>query len=209
MSISERTGRIDIGIFVVSLVMLGLSIVLVYSSSFAVAQNKFGGPDYFLARQVIRAVIAIGCFMICINIDYHFWGKHSRFAYVVAIAMLAYVILMPSHHAIHGAKRWISLGFIQFQASELALMVLVVLFASRLEDAGEEIRAPKQLMLFLLKIGILCVLIVLEPNFSTAFIVGIIGLLMLFVAGARFWHLAALLLVFIPAAAVVAACAPY
>ena len=209
MSASEKTGRIDIGIFVASLVMLGFSIVLVYSSSFAVAQNKFGGPDYFLARQVIRSVLALGCFMICINVDYHFWGKHSRFAYILAIVLLAYVLLIPSHHAIHGAKRWITLGFIQFQASELALMVLVVLFASRLEATGEEIRAPKQLLQYLLKIGLLCVLIILEPNFSTAAIVGIIGLLLLFVAGAKFWHLAALLLVFLPAAAVVAAGAPY
>ena len=209
MSISEKTGRMDIGIFVASLVMLGLSIVLVYSSSFAVAQNKFGGPDYFLARQVIRAALALGCFMVCMNVDYHFWGKHSRFAYILAIVLLAYVLLIPSHHAIHGAKRWITIGFIQFQASELALMVLVVLFASRLEATGEEIRAPKQLLQYLLKIGILCVLIILEPNFSTASIVGIIGLLLLFVAGARFWHLAALLLVFLPTAAVVAASAPY
>lgn len=209
MSFGERTGRIDIGIFAGSLILLGLSIVLVYSSSFAVAQNKFGGPDYFLARQVVRAALALGCFMVCMNVDYHFWGKHSRGAYILAIILLVYVLLMPSHHAVHGAKRWITIGFIQFQASELALMVLVVLFASRLEAIGEEIRSPKKLLSYVLKFGILSVLIILEPNFSTASIVGIIGLLLLFVSGARFWHLAALLMIILPTAAVVAASAPY
>jgi cell division protein FtsW len=206
--VNEKFGRMDIGVFVTSLLMLGFSIVLVYSSSFAVAQHKFGGGEFFLARQVVRAVLALACFMVFINVDYHFWGKHSRGAYVVAIVLLAYVLLMPSH-AIHGAKRWITLGFIQFQASELALMVMVVLFAARLDVAGDDIRSPKQLAQYLLKIGLVCGLIILEPNFSTASIVGIIGLSLLFVAGARFWHLGGLFLVFVPVAAIVAASAPY
>jgi cell division protein FtsW len=199
----------DIGIFAASLVMVGLSIVLVYSSSFAVAQHKFGGADFFLARQIVRAALALGCFMIFINVDYHFWGKHSRGGYILAIALLAYVVLLPGHHAIHGAKRWISLGFIQFQASEFALMILVVLFAERLQAAGDSLQEPKQFAQFLIKIALLCGLIILEPNFSTACIIGIVGLSMVFVAGARFWHLAGLLLAIIPAAAVVAASAPY
>jgi cell division protein FtsW len=58
-------------------------------------------------------------------------------------------------------------------------------------------------------IGVLSGLIILEPNFSTACIIGIVGLSMIFVAGARFWHIAGLLLAIIPAAAVVAASAPY
>ena len=205
----EKWSRMDIGIFVSSLVMVGLSIVLVYSSSFAVAQHSFGGADFFLARQVIRAAIALVCFMIFINVDYHFWGKHSHIAYFVVVALLAYLLLMPGHHAIHGAKRWISLGFIQFQASELALLVLVALFADSLQTIGEDVRHPRQFMNFLMKLGIVCGLIALEPNFSTAFIVGVVGILMLFVAGAKFFHLASLLMLAIPAAVAFAIAAPY
>ena len=206
---NERLAKMDIGIFISSLVLVGLSIVLVYSSSFAVAQHKFGEADFFLARQVVRAALALACFMIFINVDYHFWGKHSRAAYILAIVLLVYVLSIPGHHAIHGAKRWISFGVIQFQVSELALMVLVVHFAKQLETAGDALREPKHFSRFLVKIGILCGLIVLEPNFSTACIIGIVGLSMVFVAGARFWHLAGLLLMVIPTAAIVAASAPY
>jgi cell division protein FtsW len=199
----------DIGIFVSALVMLGFSIVLVYSSSFAVAQDKFGGSDFFLGRQIVRAALALVFFMIFINVDYHFWGKKSHVAYLLVLALLAYLLFLPGHHAIHGAKRWISLGFVQFQASELALLVLVALFADSLQSAGEEVKSRARLLKFLVKLGILCGLILLEPNFSTAFIVGAVGLSMLFVAGARFSHLAALLLVGLPAAAVFAISAPY
>jgi cell division protein FtsW len=78
-----------------------------------------------------------------------------------------------------------------------------------LQAAGDSLQEPKQFAQFLIKIALLCGLIILEPNFSTACIIGIVGLSMVFVAGARFWHLAGLLLAIIPAAAVVAASAPY
>jgi cell division protein FtsW len=205
----EKLLKMDIGIFLSSLIMLGLSIVLVYSSSFAIAQYKFGGADFFLARQVVRAALALVCFMIFINVDYHFWGKHSHVAYFVIVALLAYLLLMPGHHAVHGAKRWISIGFVQFQASELALLVLVALFAESLQTIGEEIRNPRRFWQFLVKLAIVCGLIFFEPNFSTAVIVGVVGLSILFVAGARFWHLIGLFLVAIPAVAAIAIAAPY
>jgi cell division protein FtsW len=205
----DKWSRMDIGIFVSSLVMLGLSIVLVYSSSCAVAQHKFGGADFFLSRQVVRAALGLVCFMIFINVDYHFWGKHSHIAYFVVIALLVYLLFMPLHHAIHGAKRWISLGFVQFQASELALLVMVALFADSLQSLGEEIKKAGQFVKLLLKLGIVCGLIVLEPNFSTALIVGIVGLSMLFVAGARFSHISSLILIALPAATALAISAPY
>jgi cell division protein FtsW len=199
----------DIGIFVVSLILMGFSLVLVYSSSFAVAQTKFGGADFFLARQFVRVALALVCFFVFSNVDYHFWGKYSRVAYIIAIILLAYVLLMPSHHAINGAKRWINIGFLQFQVSELALMVMVVLFAHRLQSVGDTIQTPKQISAFLTKIGIMFLLIVLEPNFSTASIVALVGILMLFVAGSRFKHLAGLALAVIPVAVIVAISAPY
>jgi cell division protein FtsW len=206
---NSGTSRFDRGIFIASLIMLGLSIVLVYSSSFAVAQTKFGGHDFFLARQIVRAAIALICFMIFINVDYHVWIRYSTWMYIAAVGMLVYVLLLPSHHAINGAKRWISLGFIQFQASEVAMFALVLLFADQLQKAGETISELKQFGKFLLKIGIVCGLVVLEPNFSTAAIIGIVCLALLFVAGAKFWHIAGLLLCTIPTAAIIAFSAPY
>ncbi len=206
---NERFVRMDIGIFASSMVMLGFSIVLVYSSSFVLAQYKFGGADFFLARQIVRAVLALACFMIFLNVDYHFWGRHSRGLYIVVVGLLVYVLVLPGHYAIHGAKRWISLGSIQFQVSELALMILVVHFAERLETLGEMIREAKHLRQFLIKLGIVCGLIYCEPNFSTALVIGFVGLSILFVGGARFQHIIGVFLVALPAAVAVAVYAPY
>jgi len=196
--VNGKLSRIDLGLFIATLVMVGLSIVMVYSSSFALAQSKFGGSDFFLARQLVRAGLALACFMVFINVDYHFWGRHSTGAYFGVIALLLFVLVAPAARAIHGARRWISLGFIQFQVSELALLVLVILLAAQLSRAGEEIKDTKKLAGFLVKIGVVCGLIGLEPNFSTAALVAAIGVVLLFVAGARISHLAALIGAAIP-----------
>jgi cell division protein FtsW len=187
-----KTARIDIGLLVSTLLMVGFGIVFVYSSSFALAQTRFGGADFFLARQLVRAALALGCFMVFINVDYHVWGKWAKHAFIGVIVLLVYVLVAPASRAIHGAKRWISLGFIQFQVSELALLVLVVMLAAQLSAAEDEVKDRGKFLGYLVKIGIICGLIGLEPNFSTAGLVGVIGLSILFVAGTRLSHLSVL-----------------
>lgn len=204
-----KLSRIDFGLLAAVLVMLGVSIVMVYSASFAVAQSKYGGADFFLMRQAVRAALALGCFMVFINVDYHFWGKKSAVAYVAVIVLLVYVLVAPASHAIHGARRWISLGFVQFQVSELALLVLVAMLASQLSDDGEGVKDGKKFLGYLVKIGIVCGLIGLEPNYSTASLVGFLGICILFVAGARMSHLAALLGAAVPLAVMAAFGAGY
>lgn len=206
---NQRTARIDIGLLIATLVLVGFGIVFVYSSSFALAQSKFGGSDFFLARQLVRAALALGFFMVFINVDYHVWGKFARHAYVGVVILLLYVLVAPASRAIHGAKRWIMLGPIQFQVSELALLVLVIMLAAQLSSAEDQVKDAKKFVSFLVKIGIICGLIGLEPNFSTASIVAIIGLAMLFVAEARISHLSALAVAALPLAVVAAFGAGY
>jgi cell division protein FtsW len=207
--VKTKLSRIDFGLLAAVLVMVGISIVMVYSSSFALAQSKYGGADFYLMRQVVRAALALGCFMVFINVDYHFWGKQSAIAYAAVIVMLVYVMVAPASHAIHGARRWISLGFVQFQVSELALLVLVAMLAAQLSNDGEEVKDGRKFLGYLVKIGIVCGLIGLEPNFSTAALVGFLGICILFTAGARISHLAALLGAAVPLAVVAAFGAGY
>ena len=74
---NTRQGSMDWPLFAAVLLMISFGIVLVYSSSFALSQSKYGVPDFFLARQSLRALFAVTGFMICINIDYHAWGRWS------------------------------------------------------------------------------------------------------------------------------------
>ncbi|NLP02921.1 MAG: cell division protein FtsW [Fibrobacter sp.] len=206
---SNRMAKMDIGLFTALLIMLGFGIIFVYSSSFALAQYRFGGSDFFLSRQTIRAVVAIISFMVFINVDYHLWGRLSNLIYVIAVGMLVFVLFLPDSHAVNGAKRWISLGPVSFQVSDVARMAIILLLARSCEKAGAEIREWSVLLTNLLKIGLVCILILLEPNFSTCMILALTGLAILFLSGAKFLHLASLFLAVVPVAAFLVLKTPY
>ena len=195
---NKKISYITIFLFVATLALIGIGTIWVYSSSFALAQTKFGESDYFLIRQLIRTGIALVFFMIFINVDYHIWGKISSYFYIITISLLIFILVSPTTSAVNGAKRWVSFGIIRFQVSELALFVMVIFLAYQLSKAGEEIREWKKLINFLIKIGIISLLIAFQPNYSTAFIVGLIGFSMIFVAGARLSHLIAIFLSILP-----------
>ena len=199
----------DWPLFAAILLLLGFGIVLVYSSSFALAQHKYGVADFFLARQSARALLAIACFMLCINVDYHVWGRWSGIAYLLSIVFLAALLFLPESHVVNGARRWLALGPVRFQVSDFARLALILFLARKSEEVGSELKNAGVLVKQLVMIGVLCGLILIEPNFSTAAIIGVVALAMLFVSGARFWHLAALVLSAVPVAAVLVLRTPY
>ncbi|MBD3391245.1 MAG: putative lipid II flippase FtsW, partial [Chitinivibrionales bacterium] len=201
--------RIDFGILICTLLLLGFGVVLVYSSSFPLAQQRFGGADFFLARQVVRALLGVVCFIVFINIDYHVLCRYSHVLFISALALLVLVLAMPESMAVNGAKRWIHVGFMRFQVSEFARIALIVALARQFEELGDRIREGRVLMQQIFRILLVCGLIVLEPDFSTALLLAVISFALLFVAGASIWHLSGLGLAVIPAVLLAIASTPY
>ncbi|MFP4163250.1 MAG: FtsW/RodA/SpoVE family cell cycle protein [Chitinispirillaceae bacterium] len=197
---TAKFGRMDTGLFIALLVLLGIGIVLVYSSSFAVAQKDFGGADFFLARQIVRALVAVVLFMIVINVDYHLWSKYSGVIFIAAVCLLAYVLFLPESHALKGAKRWITLGSVRFQVSDLGRMALVLMLAKKCGGKQCDTMEWRALMPHLARVGLISALVVLEPDFSTAFIIAVTGFAILFMAGVKVKHLAAVILAMAPLA---------
>jgi cell division protein FtsW len=204
-----RRGQLDWALFAAVLLMLGFGIVLVYSSSFALSQHKYGEDEFYLMRQSVRALLAIACFMVCINVDYHQWGRISGAAYCAAVVLLAALLFLPAHHAVNGARRWLTLGPIQFQVSDFARIALIMFIARKCDKAGNDFEQPRVFVNHLVIVGLVCGLVLLEPNFSTAAIIGAIALAMLFVSGARFWHLGSIALAAIPVAVILVLRTPY
>ncbi|MBN2038231.1 MAG: putative lipid II flippase FtsW [Chitinispirillaceae bacterium] len=205
----RRQATMDWPLFTAILFMLGCGIVLVYSSSFALAQVKYGGSDFFLVRQTVRALLAVACFMVCINVDYHHWARWSGIAYLGAVALLVALLVLPESHTINGARRWLNLGPFQVQVSDFARMALVVFLAKRCEYLGAGLRDVRVLLKQFGLVGCICGLILLEPDFSTAMVIGLIAAAILFIGGARFWHLTALLFSALPLVALLVLKTPY
>jgi cell division protein FtsW len=156
-------------------------------------------------NQVTGALIGLLLLSIVSRIDYHLW---RRLAWPILFATIAFLLipLLPGTHAIaptiNGARRWVDIGPVNFQPSEVARLSVVLWCAMLAAKKGDQVRQFKKGVLpFVVVLGLVSVLILLEPNLSMATLVGLLGGIVLFTAGAKIGHflvigLAAVLLVF-------------
>ena len=198
--LTKTPGRMDFGLFIAVLALLTAGIVLVYSSSFVVAEKNFGGADFFLSRQVVRALLAIGFFMLFINIDYHVWSKYSGYIFIFSVVLLLCIYVLPDAYtpAVKGAKRWLVFPGIRFQASDLARMALILFLAKKCGEKDVDFGNWRTLIPHYVSIGVVCLLVVRQPDLSTTVIIGSTAFAILFMAGAKVKHLGLTAVALIP-----------
>ena len=176
--------------------VLGLTVfgmVMVYSSSFMIAVNEGHGQIYYLVRQTMWAVLGCIGLLVAQRLNYQYWRKLALPLMAVTLGMLILVILLPESVTKRGgAERWIRLGPIGVQPSEVAKLSLIVYLASWLMGRGAKLRSMTiSLLPFTVIMGIVLALVMLQPNLSTAIILGVIGVAIYFAAGASLVHIIA------------------
>jgi cell division protein FtsW len=188
-----HAGRPDIAILLTVLALVFIGIVFVYSSSFAIALAAFDDANYFLVRQVASAMIGLCAMYVMMRFDYRYLRLASPFLMLAAVLSLAAVLFVGSD--VYGARRWIALGPLPpFQPSEFAKFALVIYISAWLASRRREVRSfALGFVPFILLVGIVAGLILLEPDTGTAMtIVATTGVLF-FLAGASVTHIGALL----------------
>jgi len=181
-----------------SLLLVGC--VFVYSSSFYSANITYGDKFFFLKKQIFGIVVGIFCYIFFYFFDYKKLEKLKWFIVIISYLLLAFVFVPGIGFSNYGATRWINLGFITFQPSELAKISFIIFAASVLSKSSEKIKSFKGLLPVLVVGAIFCVLIILEPNMSITICMALLMVVMLFVGGASLKHF---LLLSIPAIALV------
>lgn len=176
-------------------VLMCLGILAVYSSGAGWAATKFDNHAYFLWRQAGYAVLGLLVIFIVGGVDYKWLKKWSKTILIISLVLLAILLALKSLGVIHGAARWIGYGRFKFQASDLAKYALIIHLATMLAEKRRYIkdleRAYYPMLTVIIAIGSL---VALEPNFSTASVLTVIGFAMLFIGGASIKHLALTLL---------------
>ena len=112
-----KQGSMDVTFLFFVLILLGIGLIMLFSASYAYAETKFGDSYKFIIRQSGFAVAGVVLMLVISRIDYHKYMKYSWLIYGVSIALLILVYLLPS---VEGYHRWIILGPINFQPSEIA-----------------------------------------------------------------------------------------
>ncbi len=167
--------------------LLVILIVTVAGIGFAMLFSAAdGNMDPWAKRQIVRFGVAFGVMIIVATINIRLWLRYAYALYFVALALL--VAVEVAGHVGMGAQRWISLGFVNIQPSELMKIFLVLALAryynaSAIEDIGRISRLFVPIMLTLAP----TVLILRQPDLGTAIMVAMTGAVVLFLAGVRLW----------------------
>ncbi len=178
----------DMPFFILLLVVLAVGLVCLFSASFAYSYYRNGGDSYYyIKRQLIYAVVGVIIMIGVSFVDYH---ALRRFAVPIMLGswgLLGLVMLLPEIQNVH---RWIRLGPISIQPSEIAKFAIILLFAHLISRNPEGIKSLKKG--FLPLFGVLAFtafMILIEPHLSGTILLLMIGLVMLFIGGARLPHL--------------------
>lgn len=172
-------------VLVVALISLGAVMVLTASSTYSMTRwdsnfklflNHFG--------KIVIAIIGMYAFS---KIKYENYRKYSKIALFAIIAVLILTFLFAPK--VKGAQRWINLGFFQFQPSEAAKVILIMHLSLMLEKMGDKIKDFKNGFIFpLIWVGLVGVLVLMQPNVSTTIIIVVTSFVLMFVSGARMKH---------------------
>jgi len=184
-------GRPDVFIIALTVILVLTGFVAVYSASFVIALARFGDPNYYIVRHVVWAVGGAILLLAAMRTDYRVLRQLAVPLMLGTIALLIAVLVAGQEAG--GARRWIGVGELSLQPAEFAKLTVIIYMAAWLSSKGDDIRSMEHgLVPFLIIIGTVSLLIMLQPNMGTTLIILAITLTMFWTAGASIVQMLAL-----------------
>lgn len=200
----------DYSLLLAVLTLLALGLLMVGSASISIADRQMGTPFYFLLRQggyvLAGLLLAFATWQIPLSV----WERSGPVLLLISLLLLLVVLVPGVGRTVNGATRWLPLGFVNLQVSELAKLAVVVYAAGYLVRRGEEVRTTIQG--FIKPLGVMmlfAMLLLLEPDFGAVVVIGATLMGMLFLAGVRLWLFGLLLAAAAGSLALLAITSPY
>ncbi|AEJ43142.1 stage V sporulation protein E [Alicyclobacillus acidocaldarius] len=181
----------DFALVGVILLLLAFGVTMVHSASSVISATRFQDAFYFSKRQFLWALMGVGLMIWLSRIDYHVWRKQAPKIALASYALLVLVLVVGVNRG--GSKAWLGIGSLGIQPSEFAKLGLVMFLAHLLAESKDRMYSfwrgfVPPMGLALVAVG----LIMLEPDLGQSVVIMGTTLIMLFVAGTRWSHLAAL-----------------
>jgi cell division protein FtsW len=188
----------DAPLFAVTVALLGLGLVMVWSASSGLSQERYGNAYHFVVRQVVWACVGLVCMVAAMRLDYRKL-RHPAVVYSVVVVTTVLLIAVLFMRPVNDTHRWLRFGELSLQPAELAKLATILFLAYHLERRGERINDfLPSLFPVLLLLGWFAFLVFIQPDLGTAATLGLIGCVMLFLAGVRLRYFAALGVVAVP-----------
>src|SRR3989344_1945357 len=177
-------------IFATTLLLLIFGLIVLSSAGIVEGQKKFGSSYYYLTHQLLYGVLpGLALMFLFFKIDYKFWKKVSLPILFGSLLMMIFVFLPNFGHNLKGATRWLDIGGLSLQPSEILKLALIIYLAAWFGNRDERIRnwsygtAP-----FLIVLSFVAILLLLQPDIGTLIIVTIISSAIYFFAGSPVKH---------------------
>lgn len=206
-----KRGKVDFSILLMISALCAFGLVMIFSASYYYAQHYSGANNdgfYYLKKQLVYLLIGYPLMLLISLIDYHVVERLRSVFLAVSLILLVAVLLWGQD--LNGGKRWLGVGGITIQPSELAKFGLMIFMCSYMSRHKNEMHTFRYGMLpMLFAIGIVAGLVMLQPNMSMAVIIGFIGVVLLYLGGCDWKQLLILAAVAIVAVFVLAFAQPY
>ncbi len=183
---SDRTpGEMDYTFLLLVGVLVAFGLIMLLSASTPTANVKFGRSYHFFIRQFLFVVLGAGAMFALAHIDYRNLKPYARIFMIICIGLLVLVFLPGIGVSHNGSRRWINLGFMELQPSEIMKVSIAMFFAALIEDKKYDIRTNKGLGQYLVWIGVVAALLLAETHLSGTIVICGIALCVLLVGGAN------------------------
>lgn len=191
----------DFVIICTVLLLLSIGIIMVFSSSSVWAFHRYKDSLYFLKRQLVSTILGLFAMVFLMNYDYRSYKKISKFIIAAVIILLILVLIPGVGIELNYARRWIRIGSFTIQPSEIAKLGMIIYTACGLDNKKDKVgNFANGIMPFLIVLGVVCLLILKQPDMSTAVVIAGSVFIMIFAAGAKMLHIMGLLLAGFPLA---------
>ncbi|VAW56760.1 Cell division protein FtsW [hydrothermal vent metagenome] len=201
---------LDSVLIVLVVCLLGLGLVMVASASIGIADSKTSTPFFYLYRQLIAAALGLFAAIMIFKVRLVYWEKSGIILLALSFVMVIVVLIPGIGKTVNGSTRWIPIGFLNLQVSELVKLFLMIYVAGYLVRHGEQVRSS---LLGFLKpmfmVGVVCLFLLLEPDFGASVVIMATVLGMTFLAGVRFTQFVAIMSLLGSAAALLVVTSPY
>jgi cell division protein FtsW len=183
----SRRGTPDFMLLIMTFALIAFGLLMVYSASSMSASLYYGDSLHFIKRQAIAVAIGLILMMFSMNLHY---SKLKKWAVPLFILVLIMLFIVPIiGFKSNGARSWFELGPVNLQPAEFAKLTLIIYLAALIHKKGERFyEFKKGLLPTLIIIGLYCGLIMLQPDFGSTVVLGLIAALVILVGGANLKH---------------------
>lgn len=188
---NEMQKPLDMPLILITGMLLIIGLISLLSASYPQSYYKENiSTYYYFIRQLIMAVIGTVAMIGSSCIPYQKYKEHSWGLYVISVILLI-LVRTPLGTTVNNAQRWL----FGFQPSEVAKLALIAMFAAVASRNPQSVKAIRGLWRYVILLGVLVILLALEPHMSAAMIMCVVGFTILFVAGMHMWFMIPLTIV--------------